>query len=440
MSQQVLLISFFQWLTLVRQKDTVCARHYKKIDTPRWERGFFLVLGIEHMPEELSYVIINPTTIFKSRTGGVINRLLTRTHLDLVAARMFSPGQKLVEEYAGLHTATKVGDAGRVQKLIHDYVLKHFGPDPKTGGRKRVLVLLLKGEDAIAKVRAVVGSIRHHNVGGETIRDTYGDYVTDDSGNVIYFEPAVLAPTSAEEASQHLAVWTKFSDTDGGILDNVVVHQPEQKVERTLVLIKPDNFTFPTGRPGNIIDMFSRTGLYIVAFKVLRMSVAQAEDFYGPVQPVLREKLREPVAQRARAVLENEFANIKFSEETVIKLGDVLGPVCADHQFENIVEFMSGRRPSQCPEFLKTQAGASMCIGIMYEGPDAVSKIREVLGPTDPSKAPPGSIRREFGSSIMINAAHASDSTESSIREFKIVQLGENNFKEVVDCFYKSNT
>ena len=47
-------------------------------------------------------------------------------------------------------------------------------------------------------------------------------------------------------------------------------------MERTLVLIKPDNFRFPTGRPGNVIDFFSRTGLYIVAIKVHCMSTAEA--------------------------------------------------------------------------------------------------------------------------------------------------------------------
>jgi hypothetical protein len=39
------------------------------------------------------------------------------------------------------------------------------------------------------------------------------------------------------------------------------------------VLIKPDNFRFPNARPGGVIDLFSRTGLYIIAFKVHRMSV-----------------------------------------------------------------------------------------------------------------------------------------------------------------------
>ncbi len=63
-------------------------------------------------------------------------------------------------------------------------------------------------------------------------------------------------------------------------------------------------------------------------------------------------------------------------------------------------------------------------------------KIRDVLGPTDPSKAPPGSIRREFGQTIMVNAAHASDSAENAQRELGIIKVGENNFRKVVEEFY----
>ena len=51
------------------------------------------------MAEELAYVLITPYTIGKSRTGGVIGRIIGRTGLDLVAARMFGPSRKLVEEY-----------------------------------------------------------------------------------------------------------------------------------------------------------------------------------------------------------------------------------------------------------------------------------------------------------------------------------------------------
>jgi nucleoside diphosphate kinase len=73
----------------------------------------------------------------------------------------------------------------------------------------------------------------------------------------------------------------------------------------------------------------------------------------------------------------------------------------------------------------------------VYQGVDAVRKIRDVLGPTDPAKAPPGSIRREFGQTIMVNAAHASDSIENAKREMAIIQIDENNFKPLIENFYR---
>jgi hypothetical protein len=97
---------------------------------------------------------------------------------------------------------------------------------------------------------------------------------------------------------------------------------------------------------------------------------------------------------------------------------------------------MSGRAPSECDPAKWHQPGSEKCIALVYEGVEAVRKIRDVLGPTDPSKAPAGSIRREFGSNIMVNAAHASDSEENAKRELGIVNVGENTFRRVVEEAY----
>jgi nucleoside diphosphate kinase len=297
------------------------------------------------------------------------------------------------------------------------------------------MMLLFKGEDAVRKTRAVIGNISAHRRGGETIRDTFGDLIMDDNDNVRYFEPAVLAAPNAEEAQLKAKLWARYSDSDGGIVNDTISYQPDEMPQRTLVLIKPDNFRFPTGRPGNVIDFFSRTGLYIVGIKVHRMSVAQAMEFYGPVKEILRTKLVDVVAAKAKSSLEKEFGfSIPAAEAK--SLGQILGPLYGDDQFNNIVRFMSGRSPADCDEAMLQQAGTEKCIAIVYEGVEAVRKIRDVLGPTDPSKAPPGSIRREFGSSIMVNAAHASDSEENAKREIGIVNVAENTFRRVVEETY----
>jgi nucleoside diphosphate kinase len=352
--------------------------------------------------EELAYVIVTPYSIRKSRTGGIISRLISRTGLDLVGARMFAPSQELAQRYA--ETVVTETDARHraTQELIRRYILRNFSGEVNAQ-RPRALFLVLRGPDAVDRVHRAVGHIVHERTSGETIRDTFGDYITNDSGKVTYFEPGVLAAFDREAIEQDLRLWAEFSDRDGGLLDQIINYPSPEKVEKTLVLIKPDNFKFPNLRPGGVIEVFSRTGLYIIGFKVHRMSVAQAEEFYRPVLPVLQEKL---------------------------------GPDRGRENWESIVEFMAGAKPSRSPLEKREEPGTEKCIAIVYQGANAVRKIREVLGPTDPAKAPPGSIRKEFGQTIMINAAHASDSVESAQREMAIIRADENNFKPLIENFY----
>jgi nucleoside diphosphate kinase len=388
------------------------------------------------MSHQLAYVIVTPYSLYKSRTGGILSRLISRTELDLAAVRMFAPGPELVKLYAETIVSAQDPQDRKIQELLREYVLTNLAPDPKTGRRRRILMMVFQGDDAVRKVRSVVGNLSPDRRGGETIRDTYSDLIMDDDGQVRYFEPAVLAAPNAQEAEAKLKLWARFSETDGGVLENVVVYAPGQTGERTLVLIKPDNFKFSTGRPGNVIDFFSRTGLYIVGAKVLHMSLAQAMDFYGPVREVLRTKLKDAIAERAKNALEKELG-FKIPPEPQKLLGEILGPLHGDNQFENIMRFMTGFTPTERKTEEERQLpGTQKCIALMYEGVHAIRKIRDVLGPTDPSKAPPGSIRREFGSNITVNAAHASDSVENAQREFAIVNVGENNFRHIIENAY----
>jgi nucleoside diphosphate kinase len=248
----------------------------------------------------------------------------------------------------------------------------------------------LKGEDAAAKVAAIVGDDVSTGGRGETIRDTFGD----SDASTGYFEPGVIAPGSATEAAAGLALLAAASDAEGGILDASASFPAGTALEKTLVLIKPDNFAFANTRPGGVIDLLTRTGLALVGFKPFHMSVAQGEQFYGPVLDFLVEKLPDGRAQ-----------------------------------WESIIAFMSGKRPSDCSAEEKELPGSQPCIALIYQGPDAVAKIRSALGPTNPANAPHGTIRKEFGTTIMINGAHASDSVENVARETGIIRLEENDFK-----------
>jgi len=381
--------------------------------------------------DQLAYVLINPYTISKSRTGGVIARLFTRTALDLVAARMFAPSRELAEEYATVLVNTKNPDDRRIQALIRQYVLDNYAPDPITGQRRRVMMLVFRGEDAAKKIRAAVGPIEPgRTTSGETIRDTYGDFILTPDNQVRYFEPAVLAARSAELVEERLRIWAKHSDTDGGFLENVVKYPKNANVQQTLVLLKPDNFRFASARPGSIVDLISRTGLCIIATKVHHMSLDEAREFYGPVREVLPKVYAGITGPRAKTLLEKEFG-FELPPGADKTLGEMLAPRAAENQFNRIVNFMTGHATDQ-----QAAGDPGKIVALVYEGPDAVTKIRNVLGATDPNKAAPGTIRRELGQDVMVNAAHASDSAENAAREMNIVKIRENNFKTLIEKFY----
>src|SRR5262249_17176761 len=169
------------------------------------------------MSQQLAYVIITPYSLYKSRTGGILTRLITRTGLELVGARMFAPGAELVKKYSEETISANDQQDRKIQELIYEYIIRNLSPDGKTGRRRRgKMMVVCQGEDGVGKTRSVIGNISADRRGGETIRDTYGDLIMDENGQVRYFEPAVLAAPTAEEAESKLKLWAHYSDSDGG--------------------------------------------------------------------------------------------------------------------------------------------------------------------------------------------------------------------------------
>ena len=384
------------------------------------------------MAKELAFVLINPHSVSKSRTGGIIARYISRTGLDLVAARMFAPSAELAKEFSELIRNDPDVD-GNVRGLLADYVAREYAPDA-SGGRRRVMMLMFEGEEAIKIVKDVTGPIRPAN-SGESVRDTYGEYVLNADGTVRYLEPAVFIGPSAKAAGAALKLWAKHSEECGGIVDGAADVCQTAEREEGLVILKPDNFRFASLRPGLIIDIFSRSGLRIVGAKVHRMSVAEAEEFYGPVREALRKKLKGKVAERSAKALADELG-MEIPESVKVGLGELLGPMYGDNQFYQIVQFMTGRWGEGLQEEEKSKPGTVKVLLLVYAGPHAIERIRDILGPTDPSKALPGSVRREFGQDIMVNAAHASDSPENAKREMGITKVGAESIVSWVEAYY----
>lgn len=382
---------------------------------------------------ERAYVLVNPYSMYKSRTGGVISRLLSRSSsLELIGARMFAPGPELVEEYIQALAEETAEDPGEqeINNLVCSYVRKNYMPDAD-GTHKRVMFLLVQGDNAVERLRRdVAGSVIRQTV-GETIRDTYGDLIKNENGEVVYFEPAVLIGTTPESASRHIDIWLKHSDTDSGILYDVVPWENKDSIEHTLVMIKPDTITESRTRAGTVIDLFAKTGLCIIGIKVIHISVAQAMEFYGPVREVFVEKFIDRVRDRVREALENAF-DFDIPAATVDDTAENLRIRNADYEFGRIVKFITGRSPWEIPEDQWAEPGSETCIALVYQGSDAIARIREQLGSTDPSKAAPATVRKEFGTDVMVNTAHASDSPENARREIGILNLESNDLPDLV--------
>ena len=77
------------------------------------------------MEDQLAYVLVTPHSIRKSRTGPILSRLISRSGLDLVDARMFAPSRELAEAYAATAITDDPNPRHRAtQELIRQYILK----------------------------------------------------------------------------------------------------------------------------------------------------------------------------------------------------------------------------------------------------------------------------------------------------------------------------
>jgi nucleoside-diphosphate kinase len=125
--------------------------------------------------------------------------------------------------------------------------------------------------------------------------------------------------------------------------------------ERTLAIVKPDAVQRRVA--GRIIQRIEDEGFQIRAMRRLHLSKEQAEGFYA----VHRER-----------------------------------PF-----FRALTDFMSG----------------GPAIVMVLEAPEAIKKWRTLMGATDPAKADPGTLRKEFGQSIEKNATHGSDGSQTAAYE-----------------------
>ena len=125
--------------------------------------------------------------------------------------------------------------------------------------------------------------------------------------------------------------------------------------ERTFAIIKPD--AVAKGVAGQILAKIEQAGFTVRGLRLTHLSKREAEGFYA--------------VHSARPF------------------------------FGGLTDFMS----------------SGPCIVMALEAPDAIKKWRTMMGATDPAKADPGTLRKEFGASIDNNATHGSDAPETAAFE-----------------------
>jgi len=369
------------------------------------------------MAQEIAHTLITPYSLLKSRTGGIIGRLLAWGELELAGARMYAPDDAFVDAYVQVLHGSSLEPA--MKAALEKYLNDNLRPNNRMGISNRALALFFRGEDAFAKLHTILGPLAL-KLRGDNIRGTYGDLVAVD-GKVQYFEPAVLGAPDAATERAVLELLADQAGKCGGVVEGAVKLPAE--AETTLVMLKPDLFAKRSSRPGNIIDMFSRTGLYIVGARLVHMSLDQANEFYGPLRQIFTNRLKFLVERKLREGLKGAF-QFDVTDADIGAMAEHLKDKNAEWEFNQIVSFMTGRDPYRevSPDARKAP-GRSTCLALLYRGVDAVSKIRERLGPTNPKEAAGGTVRSDYGSDLMRNGAHASDSPENAVRERRIIGL-----------------
>ena len=136
-------------------------------------------------------VLIKPDGLKKSLTGNVLTKL-SEAKLIIVGAKVLRPSKELVEKhYAHLK------DKPFFRELVH-YLMGQVHGDPYD----RVLAFVYMGEDAVGKVRKIVGATNPEEAEPTSIRGAYGRILT--SG---VYENVIHASSSPDEAEREIKLW-----------------------------------------------------------------------------------------------------------------------------------------------------------------------------------------------------------------------------------------
>jgi nucleoside-diphosphate kinase len=137
-----------------------------------------------------------------------------------------------------------------------------------------------------------------------------------------------------------------------------ILDKIDNNIERSLIIVKPDGVKKKV--IGEIISRFEKEDLNIEKLKMLR--------------------------------IDRELAHKHYQDHKDKSFFDIL------------IEYMT----------------SGPVVAMVISGKNAITRVRELMGPTDPKKAKRGTIRGDFGDDITVNVIHGSDSRESARREIEL--------------------
>ncbi len=454
----------------------------------------------QQQEEQIAYALITPYSLHKSRTGGILARLLW-ANVKLVAARMYAPepDSGFIEDYCdSIYDPEEKQISLHYQRMLIEYIIRNFSRPNVRGVSNRLTLFVFRGPDAQREIAQAVGHLTQ-DVQGDSVRGTYGDFFREDLGQMgespaleggkkllkkyeelvrveapqvanDFFEPAVLTAATPDMNEVHLKLFRKYAYSDGGLVDHAVEGLDDPDTETSLVILKPESFRNRNPLPGNLIDFFARTGLFITAMKVMELDVADAQEFYALKVAQFREQLKGMVTDRARDMVRTarvlakeavqhlgadpakafDLSNALSVAEKVERLfrvgsgpGEVKPEVAmriyqelrkrggnlqppssvfeeiaedlkdlnAQAEFNELIRYMTGHDPTTGRAL--HQGEETNCMALLYSGPNALSVIRKRQK----------ELRAVYGQNILKNRAHASDPEEDPLREMQVLGM-----------------
>ena len=112
------------------------------------------------MAKELTYVVITPYSLMKSRTGNIIARLMSFSGCDLVGVRMMRPSDEFVDEY--MRRVKCLGIEPKIENALVDYIDQNLRGENILGQTNRCLFLLFEGENAVAPAAVSLSGFPDH--------------------------------------------------------------------------------------------------------------------------------------------------------------------------------------------------------------------------------------------------------------------------------------